>query len=98
MTIHGGHTSTTKYYSAAGKAVAMRKDGVLSYLVPGSLGSVNLTLYADGSTESVQLYAPYGATRYSDGTISDDLWLYGTALRHDNGADGLWSALLRSGQ
>ena len=68
VTIHGGQTSTTKYYSAAGKTVAMRKDGVLSYLVPGSLGSVNLTLYADGSTESVQLYAPYGATRYSDGT------------------------------
>ena len=46
----------------------MRQDGVLSYLVPGSLSSVNLTLYADGSTQSVQLYAPYGDTRYSDGT------------------------------
>ena len=68
MTIHGGQTSTTKYYAAGGQNVAMRKDGVLSYLVPGSLGSVNLALYADGSTQSVQLYAPYGATRYSDGT------------------------------
>jgi hypothetical protein len=36
--------------------------------VPDLLGSVSLTLNADGSTEAVQLYDPYGATRYSDGT------------------------------
>ena len=68
VTINGGQTSTTKYYSAGGKTVAIRKDGVLSYLLPDTLGSVSVTLYADGSTESVQLYAPYDATRYSDGS------------------------------
>ena len=70
VTINGGQTSTTKYYSAGGKTVAIHKDGVLSYLLPDTLGSVSVTLYADGSTESVQLYAPYGATRYSDGSTS----------------------------
>jgi RHS repeat-associated protein len=68
-TINGGQTSTTKYYSAGGKMIAMSKDGVISYLLPDTLGSVSLTLYADGSTESVQLYAPYGVVRYSNGSI-----------------------------
>jgi RHS repeat-associated protein len=68
VTINGSQTSTTKYYTVNGQRVAMRQDGVLSYLVPDLLGSVSLTLYGDGSTEAMQLYAPYGATRYSDGT------------------------------
>ena len=68
VTINGSQTSTTKYYIAGGQTIAMGKDGVFSYLLPDTLGSVSLTLYADGSTKSVQVYAPYGLTRYSDGT------------------------------
>jgi RHS repeat-associated protein len=68
VTINGGQTSPTKYYTANGQRVAIRTDGVVSYLLPDTLGSVSLTLSADGSTESVQLYTPYGGVRYSDGS------------------------------
>ncbi|GCF11756.1 RHS repeat-associated core domain-containing protein [Dictyobacter arantiisoli] len=52
-----------------GQTVAMRKDGILSYLVPDFLGSVSLSLYADGSVQAVQLFSPFGGIRYSDGSI-----------------------------
>ena len=66
--------------------MALRKDGVLSYLVPDLLGSVSLTLYADGSTESVQLYGPFGATRYSDGATPT---VYGFTGQRTDSTTGL---------
>ncbi|WP_161977876.1 RHS repeat-associated core domain-containing protein [Dictyobacter kobayashii] len=67
--ITGGTTSTTKYYSAGGQKVAMRQDGTFSYLMPDFLGSNSIALRADGSVQAVQLFSPFGATRYSDGTM-----------------------------
>ncbi|GCE23189.1 hypothetical protein KDK_69890 [Dictyobacter kobayashii] len=39
VTITGGTTSTTKYYSPGGQKVAMRQDGTFSYLMPDFLGA-----------------------------------------------------------
>ncbi|GCE23174.1 hypothetical protein KDK_69740 [Dictyobacter kobayashii] len=69
VTITGGTTSTTKYYSAGGQKVAMRQDGTFSYLLPDFLGSTSIALRSDGSVQAVQLFSPFGATRYSDGTM-----------------------------
>ncbi|GCE23170.1 RHS repeat-associated core domain-containing protein [Dictyobacter kobayashii] len=69
VTITGGTTSTTKYYSAGGQKVAMRQDGTFSYLMPDFLGSNSIALRSDGSVQAVQLFSPFGATRYSDGTM-----------------------------
>ncbi|GCE23197.1 RHS repeat-associated core domain-containing protein [Dictyobacter kobayashii] len=69
VTITGGTTSTTKYYSVGGQRVAMRQDGTFSYLMPDFLGSNSITLRSDGSVQAVQLFSPFGSTRYSDGTM-----------------------------
>ncbi|GER89996.1 hypothetical protein KDW_41580 [Dictyobacter vulcani] len=70
VTTTNGATSTTKYYSAGGQRVAMKKDGVLSYLLPDMLGSTSIALKADASVQAVQLFAPFGGTRYSDGSMT----------------------------
>ncbi|GER89970.1 hypothetical protein KDW_41320 [Dictyobacter vulcani] len=70
VTTTNGVTSTTKYYSVGGQRVAMKKDGVLSYLLPDMLGSTSIALKADGSVQAVQLFAPFGGTRYSDGSMT----------------------------
>ncbi|GCE23166.1 RHS repeat-associated core domain-containing protein [Dictyobacter kobayashii] len=69
VTITGSTTSTTKYYSAGGQRVAMRQDGTFSYLLPDFLGSNSIALRSDGSVQAVQLFSPFGSTRYSDGTM-----------------------------
>ncbi|WP_161977883.1 RHS repeat-associated core domain-containing protein [Dictyobacter kobayashii] len=69
VTITGGTTSTTKYYSVGGQRVAMRQNGTFSYLMPDFLGSNSIALRSDGSVQAVQLFSPFGATRYSDGTM-----------------------------
>ncbi|GHO64332.1 hypothetical protein KSC_032240 [Ktedonobacter sp. SOSP1-52] len=63
VTISGGKTSTIKYYGS----VALKKDGTLFYLLSDFLGSSSLALKSDGTIQSVQLFAPFGSTRYSDG-------------------------------
>jgi hypothetical protein len=55
VTINRGQTSSTKYYAAGGKTVALCTDGVLSYLVSDLLDSVSLTLYADDSKDEKSL-------------------------------------------
>jgi RHS repeat-associated protein len=69
VTTTNGTVSTTKYYMAGGQRVALKKDGVLSYLLPDLLGSTNIALNSDGSVQAVQLFSPFGSTRYSDGTM-----------------------------
>ncbi|GHO48680.1 RHS repeat-associated core domain-containing protein [Ktedonospora formicarum] len=69
-TLSGSTTSTSKYYTVMGQRVAMKKDGTLSYLIPDLLSSASLTLKGDGTVQSVQLFAPYGTVRYSQGTSS----------------------------
>jgi hypothetical protein len=44
----------------------------VSYLATAAQGSVAVALTASGSATASQLYAPYGATRYSSGTMPTD--------------------------
>jgi RHS repeat-associated protein len=69
MMISGGTTTTTKYYSIDGQRVALRTGGILSYLLVDALGSNTIALDSTGNTQAVQLFAPYGTARYSQGTM-----------------------------
>ncbi|MBV6396396.1 MAG: hypothetical protein HFACDABA_01994 [Anaerolineales bacterium] len=71
----GGHfekTGTgvvTKYYMAGKTRVALRKNGVVSYLLADHLGSTSLVTDANGNRTSELRYKPWGETRYSFGTM-----------------------------
>ncbi len=69
VTISGGTTATSKYYSTGGQRVAMRVNGLLSYLLSDNLGSSTVALNSDGSGQAVQLFSPFGSVRYSWGTM-----------------------------
>jgi RHS repeat-associated protein len=64
----GSTTVTTKYYSA-GPVQVVNKGGSLSYLGQDGLQSVSIALDINGMIVATSLYAPYGETRYSDGTM-----------------------------
>src|SRR5579883_322813 len=67
--INGASPTTTKYYSAAVQTVAM-VDGSLWYTLLGDgLGSTTLALKGDGTVQAVQLYAPFGPVRSTDGAM-----------------------------
>ena len=68
-TISNGTTTTTKYYHAGGQTVAEATGTAWYALVPDLLGSAVLAVRSDGSVQAMQLYAPYGASRYSVGTM-----------------------------
>ena len=61
-----------KYYYAGSQRVAMRKNGVLNYLLGDHLGSASVVTDAGGSQLSKMLYKPWGETRYSSGTMPTD--------------------------
>jgi YD repeat-containing protein len=67
--ITGGTITPTKYYSANGQRVAMRTNSTLSYLLSDVLGSSTVALDSTGATQAVQLFAPYGTVRYSQGSM-----------------------------
>jgi RHS repeat-associated protein len=60
------------YYYADGQRIAMRNNGVVSYLYGDQLGSVSAVARADGSLLSKTFYHPWGTTRYSQGTTPTD--------------------------
>ncbi|MBA2681170.1 MAG: RHS repeat-associated core domain-containing protein, partial [Ktedonobacteraceae bacterium] len=67
--ITGGTTLTTQFYSVAGQRVAMKQGNALYYLLGDILGSVSIVLKDDGTFQAAQLFAPYGTTRYTQGTM-----------------------------
>ncbi len=67
--LSGGTITITKYYNVNGQRVAMRTNSTLSYLLSDVLGSSTIALTSSGSTQAVQLFAPYGSIRYSQGTM-----------------------------
>ncbi len=67
--ITGGTPITTKYYSANSQRVAMRTSSTLSYLLADALGSSTVALDSTGATQAIQLFAPYGSIRYSQGSM-----------------------------
>jgi RHS repeat-associated protein len=62
----------TKYYYHGGRRVAMRRNGVLTYLHGDHLGSTSLTTDDGGGFVARVLYYPYGEERYSEGTLTTD--------------------------
>ena len=72
VSITGGVSTVTNYYSVAGQRVAIRKGAILSYLLPDFLGSDSIALNTNGSVQAVQLFAPYGSVRYADQIMPTD--------------------------
>ena len=89
IVLHNGNTTTTKYYNVNGQRVAMRMTGTLTnpfyYLVNDSLGGTSLVLSGTGVVQAVQLYAPYGAVRYSQGTVPTTYNYTGQRLDSETG-------------
>ncbi len=63
-----GTTVVTKY-SQAGPATVENVGGTYSYLAADAQGSVSVALSSGGVVTASQLFAPYGATRYSSGVM-----------------------------
>jgi RHS repeat-associated protein len=62
----------TKYYSLDGQRVAMREGSTLTYLHSDHLGSASLATNSSGGMISEMRYYPYGATRWTYGTMPTD--------------------------
>jgi uncharacterized protein RhaS with RHS repeats len=60
-----GPQVTTSYYYAGGQRVALRKNGVLRWLLGDHLGSTSLATNDTGGQVSRQLYYPFGETRWT---------------------------------
>ena len=54
---------------ANGQRVTQAVNGVFSYLGSDGLGSAEVALDGSGNLQASVLYGPYGAGRYSDGTM-----------------------------
>lgn len=67
---------TAKYYSLGGQRVAVRQttgaSSTLNYLITDHLGSANVTTNADGTLASEIRYAPFGETRFTNGSTPTD--------------------------
>ncbi|MBL8092368.1 MAG: RHS repeat-associated core domain-containing protein, partial [Anaerolineales bacterium] len=57
----------TKYYFAGSQRIAMRKNGVLNYILGDHLGSTSLVADANGAVINQTKYKAWGETRYSSG-------------------------------
>lgn len=60
------------YYYADEQRIAMKNNGVVSYLYGDQLGSVSAVAKADGSLLGKTWYYPWGTIRYSQGTSPTD--------------------------
>jgi hypothetical protein len=58
----------TKYYYAGSQRIAMRKDGVLSFILGDHLGSTSLVTDANGQNGIETRYKAWGEVRYASGT------------------------------
>lgn len=72
-----GATYTTKYYIADGRAIAVGQTPVggaetVTYLLADHLGSTVGSTDQNGDLIGVQLYWPYGASRYAVGSLATD--------------------------
>jgi RHS repeat-associated protein len=63
----GTTVNTTKYYDAGVKVIST--NGTLSYTAMDGLGSMSANLDGAGNVTADQLFAPYGTTRYTSGTM-----------------------------
>jgi RHS repeat-associated protein len=58
----------SKYYFAGAQRVAVRKAGVLTYLLSDQLGSTSMTVDASGTMLAETRYKAWGEERYNSGT------------------------------
>jgi RHS repeat-associated protein len=65
-------TENISYYYADGQRIAMKNNGVVSYLYGDQLGSVSAVADGSGALFSKTFYHPWGVTRYSQGTNPTD--------------------------
>jgi RHS repeat-associated protein len=62
----------TKYYFAGATRIAVRTNGMLSYLLGDHLGSSSVTTDANGVKTASALYKAFGETRYTLGNLGTD--------------------------
>lgn len=86
VTTSGTTTTTTAYYYVGALRIAEAVNGTFSYLATNALGSTSLALDASGNAEASTLYTPYGAVRYTSGSMPTD---YGFTGQHSDAATGL---------
>ena len=60
------------YYYADGQRIAMKNNGVVSYLYGDQLGSTSAIADVNGNLVSRTLYHPWGTTKYVSGTSPTD--------------------------
>lgn len=70
-------------YYADGQRIAMKNDGVVSYLYGDQLGSMSVVADASGSLVSKMLYEPWGTTRDEEGSESTDYAYTGQMIEGD---------------
>ncbi len=83
----GTYTNTRKYYSFNGAVVAMRENGVITWLLQDQVNSTTVTADADGSFASEIRYSAYGEVRYSNGTTVTDKLYTGQQQETEIGLD-----------
>ena len=64
--------TVTTYYYANGQRVAERRGSAVYYFTGDHLGSTSLQTNASGSEVGRQKYYPYGALRFTSGTLATD--------------------------
>lgn len=69
---NGTDTNTRKYYSFNGAVVAMRENGVVTWLLQDQVNSTTITTDANGNLLSETRYSAFGEIRYSNGTTLTD--------------------------
>ncbi len=83
VTTSGATTTTTAYYGGVAQSV----NGALSYTLSDGLGSVSESVTTSGAVTATQLYGPYGAVRYQQGTLPTDQGFTGQRSDAASGLD-----------
>jgi RHS repeat-associated protein len=80
--------SVVKYYYSGGQRIALRRDGVVSYLLTDQLGSTRVTTGESGAWAAEMKYYPFGWTRYNSGGQKTTYRF--TGQRYGPGGGGLY--------
>jgi hypothetical protein len=62
-------SEVTKFYYAVSQRIAMRKDGVLNFIIGDHLGSTSLVTDANGAAVSEMRYKAWGEVRHESGAM-----------------------------
>jgi RHS repeat-associated protein len=87
MQTSGTTTQTTTYYTVGKQRIAADVNGTFYYFGYDALGSQVAVLNASGSLVGAQLYGPYGASRYTTGTIPTSIGFTGQQSDSVTGLD-----------